>query len=176
MAGSPGKNALMRPFALLAPLAVAALAAPLAMAQPCARPADLAAFDVASLKSQLMVTALMCNARDGYNAFVLRFRTDLMAQEHALQGYFARSYGGGGQQRHDDYVTQLANAHSQAAIRFGTSYCYRNVGLLGEVLSLPNGASLAGYAGAKGLVQPVALVSCATPREGSQVAQARDRR
>jgi len=153
---------------LLALLAVGTLAAPLAFAQPCVRAADQAAFDVARLKSQLMVTALTCDARDKYNDFVMRYRGELMRQEHALQAYFARVFGSRGQQQHDDYITSLANAQSQAGLRDGTLFCQRNAGLLDDVLALPNAAKLAGYAAAKDLVQPVDLVSCAAP--ASQVA------
>ncbi|HUN42949.1 MAG TPA: hypothetical protein VMU81_21870 [Acetobacteraceae bacterium] len=146
---------------LLILLAAGTLAAPLAVAQPCTRPADHAAFDVASLKSQLMVTALTCDERDKYNDFVIRFRSDLMRQEHALQAYFARAYGRQGQQQHDDYITLLANAQSQAGLHDGTLFCQRNAGLLDEVLALGNGTSLSQFAASKGLEQPVDLSDCA---------------
>lgn len=152
-------------------LAAGLLAAPLAVAEPCARPPDRAAFDVAGLKSQLMVTALTCDAREKYNAFVLRFRGDLMVQEHALHAYFVRGFGGRGQQQHDDYITLLANAQSEAGVHDGTLYCQRHAALLDEVLALPGGASLTGYAATKGLTQPVGLVACAVPLPGTQVAQ-----
>ena len=51
-------------------LATGLLSAGIAAAQPCAKPADVTAFDVASLKSKLMVTALTCNQQDRYNDFV----------------------------------------------------------------------------------------------------------
>jgi len=146
---------------LLILLAAGTLAAPLAVAQPCTRPADRAAFDVASLKSQLMVTALTCDERDKYNDFVTRFRPDLMRHEHALQAYFARAFGRRGQQQHDDYITLLANAQSQAGLRDGTLFCQRNAGLMDEVLALGDGASLAQFAASKGLEQPLDLTDCA---------------
>ena len=64
-------------------LASGLLCAGIATAQPCAKPADVFAFAVASLKSKLMVTALTCNQQDRYNDFVQRFRGDLMTQERA---------------------------------------------------------------------------------------------
>ena len=146
---------------LLILLAAGTLAAPLAVAQPCTRPADRAAFDVASLKSQLMVTALTCDERDKYNDFVTRFRPDLMRHEHALQAYFARAFGRRGQQQHDDYITLLANAQSQAGLRDGTLFCQRNAGLMDEVLALGDGSSLAQFAASKGLEQPLDLTDCA---------------
>jgi hypothetical protein len=66
-------------------LATGLLSAGIAAAQPCAKPADLTALDVASLKSKLMVTALTCNQQDRYNDFVNRFRSDLTTHERALR-------------------------------------------------------------------------------------------
>src|SRR5579864_127167 len=94
-----------------------------AAAQPCAKPADISAFDIAGLKSKLMVTALTCNQQERYNDFVQRFRTDLMAQERALHAYFARVFGGRAQHEHDDYITSLANTQSESGIRQGTLFC-----------------------------------------------------
>ncbi|HUB12606.1 MAG TPA: hypothetical protein VMB34_11660 [Acetobacteraceae bacterium] len=145
---------------MLVLLAAGTLAAPLAFAEPCTRPAERAAFDVASLKSQLMVTALACDQRDKYNDFVIRFRRELMQQEHALRAYFSRSFGSRGQQQHDDYITLLANAQSEAGVHDGTLFCQRNAALLDEVLALPEGASLPGYAAAKALSQPIDLNDC----------------
>jgi hypothetical protein len=152
-------------------LAAGILAAPLAVAQPCTRPAERAAFDVAGLKSQLMVTALTCDVRDKYNDFVLRFRGDLVAQERALHGYFVRGFGGRGQQQHDDYITLLANSQSQAGLRDGTLFCQRHAALMDEVLALPRGASLVAYAATKGFVQPLDLADCVVAPPGTQVAQ-----
>jgi hypothetical protein len=159
----------------LYPLLLAAvfLHGPAAVAQLCVRPVDQAAFDVAGLKSQLMVTALTCDERDKYNSFVMRFRAELMGQERALQSYFGRAFGNRGVHEHDDYITSLANAQSQAGLHDGTLFCRRNAGLLDEVLSLPGGATLAGYAATKGMVQPVSLAACVVPLPGTQVAQAR---
>jgi hypothetical protein len=145
-------------------LAASLLLGQTARADTCARQPELAAFDVAKLKSQLMVTALACDVRERYNDFVLRFRSDLMAKEHALIGYFDRAFGRRGQQAHDDYITTLANAQSEAGIKQGTSLCQQTVGLFDAVLALPNGADLASFAGSRGeLVQAVDLVPCSEP-------------
>lgn len=148
---------------LSAALAAALLLGQPAWAAPCARPPEVAAFHVAKLKSQLMVTALACDVRDRYNDFVLRFRADLMVKERALTGYFARAFGGRGQQAHDDYITTLANAQSEAGIQQGTLLCQRTVGLFDAVLSLPNGADLASFAAQSDLVQSFDLVACPAP-------------
>jgi hypothetical protein len=152
-------------------VAAGLLAAGGASAQQCVRPAEHAAFEAAALKTQLMITALTCDVRERYNAFVSRFRGELAAHERALQGYFNRSFGGRGQQRHDDYITSLANTQSQAGLRDGTLFCQRNAGLFDEVLGLPNGASLARFAAAHPLVQAMDVAPCEEP--ATRTAQAR---
>lgn len=132
----------------------------MAYAQPCARPADVTAFDVAGLKSKLMVTALTCNEQDRYNDFVQRFRTDLMRHERALHAYFARAFGGRAQSEHDNYITSLANAQSEQGIQQGTLFCQQNVGLFTEVMALTKGTDLPAYAASKQLTQPIEVVAC----------------
>jgi hypothetical protein len=159
---------LLFPSLLVASLACAGIAG----AQPCTRPADVSAFDVAALKTKLMVTALTCNRQDRYNEFVLRFRGDLIAHERALHAYFARAFGGRAQQEHDDYITSLANTQSQSGIRQGTAFCQLNVGVFTEVMTLQKGTDLGRYAATKALVQPVELVACPVRSTGTRTAQA----
>jgi len=155
-------------------LASGLLCAGIAAAQPCAKPPDVFAFAVASLKSKLMVTALTCNQQDRYNDFVQHFRGNLMTQEHALHAYFARAFGGGrAQQEHDDYITSLANTHSESGVQQGTWFCPMNVGIFDEVLALRNGADLANYAAAKSLPQPVDIVACPLPTRTAQAGATR---
>ena len=135
----------------------------IANAQTCARPPDKTAFDVAGLKSQLMVTALACDVRERYNDFVLRFQPELMQQERALNAYFSRSFGRRGQQEHDNYITSLANTQSEAGIKLGTLFCKDSVGLFDTVLALPQGATVASFATDREFDQPITLVVCTTP-------------
>ncbi len=154
-------------------LAAGLLSAGIAAANPCAKPADVYAFDVASLKTKLMVTAITCNQQDRYNDFVQRFRTDLMTHEHALQAYFARAFGGGrGQREHDDYVTSLANTQSQSGIQQGTWFCQLNVGMFNEVLAVHQGPEFASYAANKALPQPIEIVACPVATRTAQSAPA----
>ncbi len=152
----------MRP--LLSALAAAALLAStaLALAESCARPPEKAAFDVAGLKSELMVVAIACQQQDRYNQFVTRFRSDLQGDERSLNGYFART-GARAQQRHDDYITNLANTQSEDGIKQGTLFCDQHKSMFDEVLALKDGHDLPGYATAKGLVQPVEIIECPAP-------------
>ena len=135
----------------------------IANAQTCARPPDKTAFDVAGLKSQLMVTALACDVRERYNDFVLRFQPELMQQERALNAYFSRSFGHRGQQEHDNYITSLANTQSEDGIKLGTDFCKNSVSLFDAVLALPQGATVASFAADREFDQPIALVVCTTP-------------
>jgi hypothetical protein len=153
----------MRPtvtVVLAAGLLVGNLLAGAASAEQCARPADKMAFDVAGLKSRLMVTALACQAEDKYNAFVTRFRADLQAHERALSRYFSRAYGHDAQRQHDDYITALANEQSETGIKGGTEFCQQNVAMFDEVLALQDGAVLPSYAAGKALTQPIVLTDC----------------
>jgi len=146
----------------------------IAVAQQCARPADVAALAVAGLKSKLMVTALTCGQQDRYNEFVVRYRSDLLAQERALHAYFARAVGGGRAQRaHDDYITSLANTQSQSGIRQGTLFCQQNVGIFTEVLALTKGSDLPGFAASKQLPQPIEVTACPEPTRTAQAGASR---
>ncbi|MBN9510986.1 MAG: hypothetical protein J0I21_17995 [Alphaproteobacteria bacterium] len=148
----------MRP--LISAVAAAALFSGTAFAQPCMRPAEKAAFDVAGLKSELMVVAIACQLRDKYNGFVGRYRSALVAQERALNGYFSRTSGHRAQQEHDVYITNLANSQSQDGIREGTLFCTQHLSMFDEVMALKSDHELAGYAQTKGLTQPIALIEC----------------
>ncbi len=166
----------MRPvFASLVAAGVLAgslLTAPIASAQQCQQPKERSAFEVAGLKSQLMVIALTCDVREKFNAFVLRYRPVLMAGEKGLNTYFARAFGGHGQAAHDDYITQLANAQSSNGLQRGTLFCQENVGLFDEVMALPKDGDLPDYAANKHFIQPVALETCSAPAPSTRTASA----
>jgi hypothetical protein len=143
-------------------VSIGLLASQAAAAQGCAWPPERSAFDVAGLKSQLMVTAISCKMEERYNAFVMRFRPDLVKQERTLNAYFDRSFGRRATAEHDDYITSLANSQSQTGIRAGTLFCQQNAGLFDEVMALKNGGELPMLAASKTLSQPMALVECAS--------------
>ena len=143
-------------------------------AEPCARPADRAAFDMEGLKSELMVTALSCNAQERYNAFITRYRSDLGVQEKALTAYFTRAYGRGGQKAHDDYITQLANVQSGDGLKAGTLFCARNVAMFDEVQALKGGSEIPDYVAGKDITQPEDLASCTGTEPAIRRASARE--
>ncbi|MDA8248869.1 MAG: hypothetical protein M0Z28_06775 [Rhodospirillales bacterium] len=163
----------MRPLVSL--LAVASLLAgpalaPAALAEPCARPTELQAFEVASLKSELMVIAIACQAQERYNDFVARYRRDLQSGERVLNAYFARTAGRRAQQRHDDYITNLANTQSESGVQQGTLFCQQHMAMFDEVMALKEGKELPSYAESKSLAQPVAPAACPAPSKNLHTA------
>ena len=134
--------------------------APTDRAAACVRPAEKAAFDVANLKSQLMVTALSCSGEEKYKRFVERFRPDLITEEKSLTSFFGRAYGRQGQKEHDDFITQLANSQSQLSIKYGQSFCSANAGLLDDVMTVKTGNDLPAYAESKPIQKALAVEDC----------------
>jgi hypothetical protein len=156
----------MRPLlsaSLAAILFVSAAGTALAAADPCMRPAEKTAFDLAGLKSELMVTAITCQAEEKYNTFVVRFRPDLQGTERGLNTYFNRTAGRRAQQAHDDYITLLANSQSQDGLKQGTLFCNEHLSMFEDVMALKDARSLSSYASGKGLAQAIALVECPPP-------------
>jgi len=155
-------RALMSSIAATA-LMISTAGQALAAAQPCMRTSEKAAFDIAGLKSELMVIAIDCQAQSKFNAFVGRFRPDLIGSENGLNGYFRRTSKGSADRAHDDYITSLANAQSDNAVARGTLFCGEHVGMFDTVLALKDSRELLQYASGQGLVQPIDVVECQAP-------------
>lgn len=131
----------------------------------CARPAEVTAFNVAALKSNLMVAALHCNTDEKYRAFIERYRPALVQDEKAADGYFSRNDKRHWQQERDDYITRLANAQSQRANVLGDQFCQRTVGEFDEVLALSGPDQLPQFAGGKtqAIPQAMSFTECPPP-------------
>jgi len=127
----------------------------------CLPPQERAAVEVAALRSELMVLATGCHDDDGYNAFIHKFQPELMGNEQAISEIFKKKYGRRGQQEHDQFVTDLANAESSAGMRLGTDFCAHNGMIVQEVLALRSASELPLYAAGKDLV-PASLSVCST--------------
>lgn len=160
---------LVSAFAAVTLLANTALV-PAALAEPCVRPPEKTAFDVASLKSELMVIAIACQAQDKYNSFVTRYKSELQSDERALNGYFVRTAGRLAQQRHDNYITNLANAQSENGIQQGTQFCQQHLSMFEEVMALKKSKDLATYAQSKSLAQPIGLSECPAAKKKMRTA------
>lgn len=134
----------------------------IAAAAECARSIERPAFDVEELKSQLMVTAIACKANSDYNAFINRYRSDIVDNEKLINTYFSRNFGRHGQKEHDEYITSLANVQSQQSMKQGTGFCGERMSMFQEVMALPSAQDLSPYAQGKDLVMPAALTICTT--------------
>ena len=141
--------------ALVSLAAVAALAIPQARAQlQCLGPAERSVVEVAALRSELMVLATGCHQDENYNAFIRKYQATLMNNEKAVGDLFKRKLGNRGQQAHDRFTTELANAESSAGMTLGSDFCAHNGVLFSEVLALRSPSELAAYAAGKDLVPP----------------------
>ncbi len=139
------------------------LASTAAQAQvQCPAATDQAAFDVGALKSELTVLAVSCEADKPYNAFVERFRPELVANDEVVNAWFKRTYGKAAQARYDQYITELINQQSQIGLKQGSDFCPRSMAMFTEMGGLPDNKSLVSYAAGKDLIPP-AIGSCATP-------------
>ncbi len=135
--------------------AVAALAVPQAWAQlQCLAPAERSVVEVAALRSELMVLATGCHQDESYNAFIRKYQADLMSNEKAVGELFKRKYGRRGQQEHDRFTTDLANAESNASMHLGSDFCAHNGEMFSEVMALRSPSELSAYAAGKDLVPP----------------------
>ena len=126
----------------------------------CVSPGDRTALDVAGLKTQLMVQTLTCHSDEQYNAFINKFKSELVADEGNAKSYFSKTYGRASQKRHDEYLTQLANTKSDASQRDGSRFCAHNAEIFTEVLALQNGTELEQYAAGRATATPATIETC----------------
>ncbi len=135
-------------------------------AENCKSAADRETFDLAALKSEVMVLATSCHQEDRYNAFVQKYKTVLMNNEHAFDAYFKRVFGRSGQTEHDSYITSLANAQSDVGLKEGSDYCPHTDVIFNEVMAIPTAQDLSNYAAGKDLL-PDNLGACVAPMQAA---------
>ncbi|MDT7951271.1 MAG: hypothetical protein RQ966_07170 [Acetobacteraceae bacterium] len=126
----------------------------------CVSPADREALDVAGLKTQLMVQTLTCKNDDEYNAFINKFKPEIVADERIANNYFSHAYGRASQKRHDEYMTSLANADADVSQKDGSRFCAHNQEIFKEVLALKNGSELKEFAAGRLTGQPAVFETC----------------
>lgn len=78
----------------------------------CSRASETAGVKAEILQQQLMVAAYSCNLSGAYNAFVINYRPDLVASDHAAQSLFQRVNATTGESDYQTFKTQLANDFS----------------------------------------------------------------
>ena len=126
----------------------------------CAKPAEKTAFNVAAMKTRLMIAALSCGGTPQYNGFISRNRQALVTQEKALALYFTRNYGRRGQAEQDDYITALATLQAQRRTRDTDAFCKDTASLFEDVAKVKAPAELVAVAGAKAVNQPMNVALC----------------
>jgi len=155
------------------------LAQPALAVPRCANETDQSVFEVEALKTELMVVATTCkgNTEDRYNDFVKRYQPALVTTNRMVGQYFTRQFGGGGQRQQDIFITELANARSNAARQLGSDFCPRNSGLFTEVMSLSVLTDLPAYAATKDLLSS-GVTACpgGTPGRATPAARAGSKR
>ena len=105
-----------------------------AVADICSDPNDQAAVRTKMLQTELMVAALRCDSGPRYNAFVRKFKRDLVAQGTQVKAYFKRVYGADSERRINRFITFLANSASLRSLDAGDRYCASANALFAEVL------------------------------------------
>ncbi|MGH8658292.1 MAG: hypothetical protein ACREV4_07405 [Gammaproteobacteria bacterium] len=95
----------------------------IAWAEACAQPHEHTALSARVLQTELMVAALSCGNRPLYNAFVRKFRDDLVKQGHSLRLFFARHYADKGEKDLNILITRLANEASQRSNANRAAFC-----------------------------------------------------
>jgi hypothetical protein len=126
----------------------------------CMSPAERDAFDIQALRSEMMVLATGCSADKQYNAFIVRYQPQLQANERDIDAWFKRKFGKRGQNEHDRFVTDLANAQSSAGSKLGSEFCPHDAMIFSEVMALQNVGELPPFAAGQNLV-PESLDVCA---------------
>jgi hypothetical protein len=139
----------------------------------CAKPEEKTAFDIAALKTRLMVAALACGDSDKYNAFIMQNRPGLVAQEKTLATWFARNYGKKAADEHDDYITALANAQSLHRIRDAAKFCTESEALFGQIATVKAAPDLVLLATSTTLTQPMNVHTCEQQTADSKPAKTR---
>lgn len=125
----------------------------------CLTPTERGMFELQALRSEVMVLATGCSDDAQYNAFIERYRPELMANEREVSAWFKRHYGAHGQAVHDEFVTDLANAHSHDGTRLGSEFCPHNGMIFREVMALQGGSELPAFAAGQDLI-PASLNIC----------------
>jgi hypothetical protein len=132
--------------------ALATIAPPAIAARTCSSDADQSAYEVLSLRTQMILLATKCGRDQDYNKnFIIRFQPALQANERTVLAYFRRVYGGAGQGRKDTFSTELVNVMSQAANAQGAEFCSRATLIINEMNALHSMDDLPAYAAVKDL-------------------------
>lgn len=107
-----------------------------ANAAQCATPRDQVALDARVLQTELMVAALACQNQANYNAFVRKFRIQLVEQGRSLRKMFERQHGKAASRHLNALVTRLANEASQRSMAKRAGFCQEANLLFAEAMQI----------------------------------------
>jgi hypothetical protein len=139
---------------------LAAAGSPADAAPSCSAVADQSAYEVLSLREQMVLLATKCGRDQDYNKnFIVRFQPVLQANDRAVLAYFRRVYGGAGQGRKDSFSTELVNVMSQEANTQGGEFCGRASQIINEMNALQSMEELVQYAAVKDFA-PIGTSMC----------------
>ncbi|KMQ88111.1 hypothetical protein RF55_12460 [Lasius niger] len=111
--------------------------------------------NISALRSEFMLIALTCNKQKEYDSFMTKFRPILQQDYQSLQIDFKKLYGGKGEMRLDQYMTDLADAASLKAAREGGNFCKTHESMFHEAEYFQTAEDLAAYAEGKNLAVPL---------------------
>lgn len=104
----------------------------------CATTKDLRALNLRVLQTELMVAALSCEEHARYNSFITNYRSLLLERSRELQSFFNRTYGKGGTQQLNQFITRIANDASRQSQERGDEYCTFASSLFEQVINSPS--------------------------------------
>lgn len=105
----------------------------------CVKRSELPALEARLFQTELMVAALTCKRRQGYNKIIEKFGDELVARGHALRKTFKRLHGADADKHLNRFITRLANEASLRSLQT-TGYCNTVVDLFEQALALQPGA------------------------------------
>lgn len=126
----------------------------------CEPTADQISVGVRALQTELMVAGIKCSA-ERWNSFARQFKTTIKSDADRLQLLFRKTYGKGGADRMNAFVTQLANDASQRSNgATEADYCRQEDVLFQKVLAL-TGSELERFSVSRALAVPAPVALCA---------------
>lgn len=128
--------ALRRLGRLGAAIIAASMLSATAAEAACANASEISGLRARMLQTELMVAALSCGEAPRYNAFVNRFKKELVVESKRMQAYFARVYGRRATKELNSFVTELANNSSQRSVGQAGAFCPQAAAIFDSIMEL----------------------------------------
>ena len=132
----------------------------------CVTRSEVPALETRLLQTELMVAALTCKQRAGYNSIIAKFSDELVDGGRVLKRLFKRLHGVNSEKRLNRFITRLANEASVRSLH-KVEYCESASKLMHQTLALKVGA-LTDFAGSKKFTKRHGLALCDTASQISQ--------